>query len=158
MKKTSVIAGGLTIAGLLPFVFSAGCIVFFNSGVPVTNLLMAFVSYGAICLAFWGAVQWGLSLETDRAILVAGAESRDVVRLLLGVIPATLAWLAICLAFMWSAVMAVALLAVAVPLQGLAERAGWRRGMLPRGYMGLRWIAVAVMESCLLVVLMARLF
>lgn len=158
MKRLPFVAVVLTMAGLLPFLFGACCIVFFSSGVPVPNLLMAFVFYGAVTLSFWGAVQWGLALDPSPSIITAGADRMDVFRLLLGVLPALAGWLAAYLAFAWQPVAGVAALAVAVPILALVEREGWRRGALPSGYMGLRWIATAVMECCLVVVLLARAF
>ena len=50
----------------------------------------------------------------------------------------------------------VALLAVAFAGVILCERAAWRRGWLPQGYMGVRWIVTAVTECCLLTVLLMR--
>lgn len=105
-----------------------------------------------------GAVQWGLALDPSPSIITAGADRMDVFRLLLGVVPALAGWLAAYLAFAWQPVAGVAALAVAVPILALVEREGWRRGALPSGYMGLRWIATAVMECCLVVVLLARAF
>lgn len=158
MKRLPFVAVVLTLAGLLPFLFAACCIVFFSSGVPVPNLLMGFVFYGAICLSFWGAVQWGLALEADPLVISAKAGQFDTLRLLLGVVPAAAGWLAAYLAFAWQPIAGVVTLALAMPLLALVERQGWRRGALPTGYMGLRWIATAVMECCLVVVLVARLF
>lgn len=158
MKRLPFVAVVLTLAGLLPFLFGACCIVFFNSGVPLPNLLMAFVFYGAICLSFWGAVQWGLALEADPLVISTGAKRFDTARLVLGVVPAVAGWLAAYLAFAWQPIAGVVTLGVAVPVLALVERQGWRQGALPTGYMGLRWIATAIMECCIVVVLLARLF
>lgn len=157
MKKLPFLAVVLTMAGLLPFIFGACCIVFFNSGVPVPNLLMAFIFYGAMCLSFWGAVQWGLALEPEPSIVTATTGQLDTTRLLLGVVPAALGWLAAYLAFAWQPIAGLATLAVTIPGIALVERAGWRRGALPTGYMGLRWIATAIMECCVVIVLLLRL-
>ena len=148
----------LAIAGLLPLIFCACGIVFFASGVPIPNLMMAFVIYGAVSLSFFGAVHWGLALEPSPMIITTGADRMDITRLALGVVPAFVGWVAAYTAFAWMPVAGVAILAVAVPLLALLERQGWRAGALPTGYMGLRWIVTAVTECCLLVVLVARLF
>ncbi|MFT9025108.1 DUF3429 domain-containing protein [Acetobacter indonesiensis] len=158
MKRLPFVAVVLTMAGLLPFLFGACCIVFFNSGVPVPNLLMGFVFYGTVCLTFWGAVQWGLALDPSPSIITAGADRVDTMRLVLGIFPALAGWVAAYLAFAWQPVAGVAALAVAMPVLALVEREGWRRGALPTGYMGLRWIATAVMECSLIIVLVARAF
>lgn len=158
MKRLPFVAVVLAIAGLLPLIFCACGIVFFASGVPIPNLMMAFVSYCAVSLAFFGAVHWGLALEPAPAIVTSGADRTDIIRLVLGVVPAFAGWVAAYTAFAWMPVAGVAILAVAVPLFALLERQGWRRGALPSGYMGLRWIVTAITECCLLVVLVARLF
>ena len=158
MKRLPFVAVVLAIAGLLPLIFCACGIVFFASGVPIPNLMMAFVSYCAVSLAFFGAVHWGLALEPAPAIVTSGADRTDIIRLVLGVVPAFVGWVVAYTAFAWMPVAGVAILAVAVPVFALLERQGWRRGALPSGYMGLRWIVTAITECCLLVVLVARLF
>ncbi|MCX2560283.1 DUF3429 domain-containing protein [Acetobacter farinalis] len=158
MKRLPFVAVVLALAGLLPFLLCACGIVFYASGVPIPNLMMAFVSYGAVSLAFFGAVHWGLALEPAPVIITSGADRLNLIRIALGVVPAFVGWVAACMAFAWAPVVGVAILAVAVPLLALVERQGWRMGALPSGYMGLRWIITAVTEACLLVVLMARLF
>ncbi|MFT9216607.1 MAG: DUF3429 domain-containing protein [Acetobacter malorum] len=158
MKRLPFVAVVLAIAGLLPLIFCACGIVFFASGVPIPNLMMAFVAYCAVSLAFFGAVHWGLALEPAPAIVTSGADRTDIIRLVVGVVPAFVGWVAAYTAFAWMPVAGVAILAVAVPLFALLERQGWRRGALPSGYMGLRWIVTAITECCLLVVLVARLF
>lgn len=158
MKRLPFVAVVLAIAGLLPLIFCACGIVFFASGVPIPNLMMAFVSYCAVSLAFFGAVHWGLALEPAPMIVTSGADRTDIMRLVLGVVPAFIGWVATYTAFAWMPVAGVAILAVAVPLLAVLERQGWRTGALPSGYMGLRWIVTAVTECCLLVVLVARLF
>ncbi|GAN68871.1 hypothetical protein AA0473_2392 [Acetobacter orleanensis NRIC 0473] len=148
----------LALAGLLPFLLCTCGIVFFASGVPVPNLMMAFVFYGAMSLGFYGAVHWGLALEPAPVIVTTGADHTNRLRLALGVVPAFAGWVAAYTAFAWMPVAGVAILALAVPLLYLLERQGWRTGALPSGYMGLRLIVSAVTECCLLVVLVARLF
>lgn len=158
MKRLPFVAVVLMLAGLFPLLLCTCGIVFFASGVPVPNLMMAFVLYGGMSLAFYGAVHWGLALEPDPAIITTGAEQTNRMRLVLGVVPAFIGWVATYTAFAWMPVAGVAILAAAVPLLALLERQGWRTGALPTGYMGVRWIVTAVTECCLLVVLVARLF
>lgn len=158
MKKLPFLAVVLMAAGLLPFVACTCGIVFFDSGVPVPNLLMALVIYGAVSLSFIGAVHWGLALELDRAILTSGADRADNLRLVLGVVPAFAGWIAAYLTYAWVPLAGVIILAVLFPLVALAERGAWQRGWLPPGYMGMRWIATAVTECCLLMVLLVRAF
>lgn len=156
MKKLPFLGVVLMLAGVLPYVLCTSAIVFYDSRVPVPNLLMAELLYGAASLAFIGAVHWGQALETERTILVASAARTDRVRLLLGVVPALVGWLAACLGVMWQPLGGLAVLAVAFPLVALTERTAWRRGWVPPGYMGVRWIVTAVTECCLLMVLLVR--
>ena len=156
MKKLPFLGVVLMLAGVLPYVLCTCAIVFYDSRVPLPNLLMAEVLYGAICLAFIGAVHWGQALEPERTIIVASAARTDQLRLILGVIPALAGWVAACVGQIWHPLGGVAVLAVAFPLVALGERAAWRRGWVPPGYMGVRWIVTAITECCLLMVLLVR--
>ncbi|MFT9257986.1 MAG: DUF3429 domain-containing protein [Acetobacter sp.] len=158
MKKLPFLAVVLMVAGVLPFVLCSAGIVFFDSGVPVPNLLMMLVTYGAVSLSFMGAVHWGQALQTDRLIMTAGADGVDNLRLALGVVPALVGWSAACLAYAWVPLAGIALLIAAFAGMVVCERAAWRRGWLPAGYMGARWIVTAVTECCLIMVLVVRAF
>ncbi|MBS0987678.1 DUF3429 family protein, partial [Acetobacter okinawensis] len=65
-------------------------------------------------------------------------------------------WVAACVGQTWHPLGGIAVLAVAFPLVALGERAAWRRGWVPPGYMGVRWIVTAITECCLLMVLLVR--
>ena len=158
MKKLPFLAVVLMLAGVLPFVVCSAGIVFFDSGVPVPKLLMMLVTYGAVSLSFMGAVHWGQALQTDRLIMPAGADEVDNLRLALGVVPALIGWVAAYLAYAWAPLAGVAVLVVAFALMALCERNAWRRGWLPAGYMGVRWIVTALTECCLVMVLLVRTF
>ncbi|MGG6428536.1 DUF3429 domain-containing protein [Acetobacter ghanensis] len=157
MKKLPFSGVVLMLAGVLPYVLCTCAIVFYDSHMPVPNLLMALVLYGAISLSFIGAVHWGQALEPERTIIVASEAQTDHMRLLLGVVPALVGWVAACVGILWQPLWGLALLAVAFPLVAFGERAAWRRGWVPPGYMGVRWIVTAVTECCLLMVLLVRL-
>ena len=131
MKKLPFLGVVLMLAGVLPYVLCTCAIVFYDSRVPVPNLLMVEVLYGAICLAFIGAVHWGQALEPERTIIVASAARTDQLRLLVGVVPALLGWVAACTGFMWQPLAGIAVLIVAFALVAVAERAAWRRGWVP---------------------------
>ena len=91
----------------------------------------ALLGYGAVILSFLGAVHWGLALRAP-----AEEASFGPARLALGVVPSLLAWLALLLpeapAF---AVLVAGLLGTAA-----AEQWGALRGLVPRGYLTLRWL------------------
>lgn len=156
MNKLPFLGVVLMLAGVLPYVLCTSAIVFYDSHVPVPRLLMAELFYGAISLSFAGAVHWGQALEVERNIIVASAARTDRVRLLLGVVPAVLGWVAACMGAMWQPLAGFVVLVLAFALVALGERAAWRRGWLPPGYMGVRWIVTAVTECCLLMVLLVR--
>lgn len=156
MRKLPYLAVVLMLAGLLPFILCTCGIVFYDSAVPVPRLLMGLVLYGALSLSFFGAVHWGWALEAERVILTVDAERVDRLRLLLGVLPLLAGWLAAFVAVVSSPLSGVVILAVAFALVALCERTAWRRGWLPPGYMGVRWIVTAVTECCLLTVLLMR--
>lgn len=126
-EKTSISGCGAYGSGASAFVACTCGIMFFDSGVPVPNLLMALVIYGAVSLSFIGAVHWGLALELDRAILTSGADRADNLRLVLGVVPAFAGWIAAYLAYAWVPLAGVIILAVLFPLVALAERGAWQR-------------------------------
>jgi hypothetical protein len=156
MRKLPYLAVVLMLAGLLPFILCTCGIVFYDSTVPVPRLLMGLVLYGALSLSFLGAVHWGWALESERVILTVDAGRVDTLRLLLGVLPLLAGWVAAFAAVVSSPLTGVALLAMAFAGVILCERAAWRRGWLPQGYMGVRWIVTAVTECCLLTVLLMR--
>lgn len=122
-------------AGLIPFVALALGVA---TGWP--GLVGPLAAYGATILAFLGAVHWGLALAsppTERAATPW--------RLALGVVPALLAWLALMLpvAFgLW-------LLAGAILGTAVVEAWACQRGLVPPGYMRLRWVLSAGAAACL---------
>lgn len=158
MTKLPFLAVVLMLASVLPFVGCACGILFFDSGVPTPNLMAGLELYAAISLSFLGAVHWGQALEGGRVVLVANAGRVDTLRLALGVVPALMGWFCASVAYAWGALPGLALFATAFAITALGERQAWRRGWLPAGYMGVRWIMTAVTECCLLMVLLARAF
>jgi hypothetical protein len=81
----------LGIAGLLPFV--GLCAVLFFWPHPFHGMVYrALNAYGAVILAFVGALHWGMSLREFR-----GSRAEGWIALLSGVVPAVLAWAAILL-------------------------------------------------------------
>jgi len=121
------LAWPLGLAGLLPFL----------GGLAATWLWPswgghALAAYGAAILSFLGAVHWGLAL--------AAPDVAPRARLIGGVIPSLVAWLALLLP------LPVGLTILALGLLGLAcvETLAASRGLLPRSYMPLRWLLTVV--------------
>jgi hypothetical protein len=118
-------------AGLIPF---AGLAAGIWAGWPGAG--PALVAYGATILAFLGAVHWGLALAAPAGATEAGAQRVAWGRLGLGVVPALLAWVALLLPLATGLVM----LALAILATALAETVAARQGLVPRAYLGLRWL------------------
>lgn len=119
------LARPLGFAGLIPF---AGLAVLSLAGVAWAP--GAILAYGATILAFLGAVHWGFALRA-----LPGEEHAGAARLVLGVVPSLIAWVALLLplaAGLW--VVAAGIVATA-----MVETAAARRGLVPAGYLRLRW-------------------
>ncbi|MBY0336056.1 MAG: DUF3429 domain-containing protein [Acetobacteraceae bacterium] len=91
----------------------------------------ALLGYAAVILSFLGAVHWGLALRAPAEEAAFGPA-----RLALGVVPSLVAWLALLLPEQ----PAYALLVAGLLGTAGTEQWGALRGLVPRGYMGLRWL------------------
>lgn len=121
-------------AGLIPF---AGLAIGIWAGWSGAGPALA--AYGATILAFLGAVHWGLALAApDAEPGPAAGTARGVAwgRLGLGVVPALVAWVALLLPL----AAGLGLLAFAILATALAETMAARAGLVPRAYLGLRWL------------------
>lgn len=124
------------MAGLLPFFGAAGGAL---AGEPAA--LPALLAYGAIILAFLGAVHWGLALRATAAEAAA-----TPARLTLGVVPSLLGWVALLL----PAAPGLVLLAASLLATAAAETIATRRGLLPASYLRLRWTLTLGASAALL--------
>ena len=122
-------------AGLIPF---AGLAAGVWAGWP--SAAWALAAYGAITLAFLGAVHWGLAMRAP-----SSERGADWWRLGLGVMPALLAWLALILPLS----VGLGLLALAILGTAAVETLAARAGLLPEDYLKLRWILSAAAAACL---------
>lgn len=141
----------LGTAGLIPFaVFSVGALM---AQQPYADRSMsALTAYGAVILAFLGGVHWGFGLEA------AGSPPRDVqrARFGLGVLPCLIGWAALAAAIFGYERTALAVLVVGFMLTTITEARASRRGFMPRGYMGLRWVLSVVVIVLLVWVWVGR--
>lgn len=133
----------LGLAGLLPF-----------AGAALASLaapgwqeaaLLALRAYGAVILSFLGAVHWGFALQPE-----VGQEGAGPRRLILGVIPSLLAWIALLLPIG----LALGLLALALVAMAAVEQWGAAEALVPRNYMLLRWILSLGATACLIAALL----
>lgn len=153
MRRLPLLAILLGAGGLIPFIGCALAILVFPAEVPVPRLVAALIGYGAVILAFLGAVQWGLALAPAPA--PNGPVERA--RLALGVLPALVGWAALLVLLVAPPWVALLLLLVGFVVTVLVEARAARAGLMPRGYMGLRWMLTGVVAVCLVAVLLARL-
>lgn len=158
MKRLPILAVVLGLLGLIPFLGCTIGIILYPSHVPVPNLVMAIIAYGAVILAFLGGVHWGFALDRSPTILAPGQAVSDRSRLILGVIPSLIGWAALLVTVVSSPMVAIILLILGFLGTTLVEAQANRRGLVPGGYMALRWLLSSVVLLCLVVVLLARTF
>ena len=156
MRGLPVLAAILGVLGLLPFLGCTIGIIAFPRQIPVPNLVQAIIAYGAVILAFLGGVHWGLALETAPAIVAPGLAATNRRRLALGVVPSLIGWAALLIPLVASSLIAIVLLIMGYLGTTLIEAQARQAGVMPTGYMALRWVLSAVVVLCLLAVLLAR--
>ncbi len=128
----------LGLAGLLPFL-AAALGAWFGPAEWRGAALPALAAYGAVILGFLGAVHWGFALQAPR-------DAATAPRLVLGVLPALVAWVALLLPAAW----ALGLLALGILATTATETVAAGRGLLPAGYLRLRWCLSLVGAGCLI--------
>jgi hypothetical protein len=128
-------------AGLIPF---AALAIGVWAGFPQAGPALA--AYGATILAFLGAVHWGLALAAP-----AAERGADWARLGLGVVPSLIAWVALLLPLSAG----LGLLALAILGTAAAETRAAQAGLVPRAYLGLRWMLSAGAAAALVAGLLA---
>lgn len=137
----------LGIAGLIPFaVCGLGALA--NQPPNDATALLALIAYAAIILGFLGGVHWGFGLD-------AGSDAPTAIqraRFGLGVLPALIGWVGLLIAFLGFARSALALLVLGFLATTILEARASRRGYMPRGYMGLRWVLSSIVVIILVTV------
>jgi hypothetical protein len=158
-KTPFSIAVALTAAGVVPFLLF-GALALLDP-VASSASIQVLISYGAVVLAFIGAVHWGFALRdtahpvngTPLPPATLGAEKELLV---FGTIPAIIGWVALSLMLHFNAPalgLGLILTGFAVAIAG--ETAGFGRGVVALNYLLLRWAASVVVIVALLVVLLA---
>jgi len=140
----------LGIAGLAPFIgCGLGAMARDGEG---DRMLVALIAYGAVMLAFLGGMQWGFALP-------AGNDPRrQRWRLVLGVLPPLVGWLALLVALLAPGWFALAVLTAGFIGTALGEhRAAGQDPAVPSGYLWLRWALTVVAAAMLITVLTVRL-
>ncbi len=140
----------LGIAGIIPFAFF-GILSVGQSPVSALAAARGLVGYGAVILAFLGGVHWGFTLdEPELARFVR-------IRLTLGVVPALIGWAAILASLVAEAGLGLAILIAGFVATVVIEWRGHKLGLVPGGYMLLRWGISIVVIAILTAVLVVRL-
>ena len=160
-KQPFSIAVLISLAGLVPFVVLAAIVLL--SPVEARVAIEVLISYGAVILAFTGAVHWGFALRdtahpvngTPLPPAVLGAERQLLV---FGTLPAIIGWvaLAVMIHFRWPA-LALFLLLAGFFITIVVETIGRGRGVVAGNYLALRWAASIIVMATLFVVLLAVL-
>ena len=152
MRSLPPFAAILGAAGLIPFAgASLGALA---RDYPWSEIcLLALVAYGAVILAFLGGVHWGFALLDGPAQTLGVRRAR----LGLGVVPSLIGWGALLIAFAGFPLGGVALLLAGYIATTVAEGRAARMGLVPPGYLLLRYILAAVVIVFLVSVLIGLL-
>ncbi len=156
-RRLPAVALLLGVAGVLPFL--AGMIGTLSAADPLRaqRILAALVGYGAVILAFCGGVHWGLVLAAPATDPAAAKTSRQSYRLVLGVVPSLIGWVALLVLLLGAAEAALAILTAGFVALVAAEAELRPRGLIPLGYMWLRWGLSIIVVLILATVLTLRL-
>lgn len=147
-KRLPPLAYLLGAAGLIPFIACA--IASVSQGRFQALGMTALLGYGAVILSFLGGVNWGFALAPGEQMLQRS-------RLALGVVPSLIGWVALLLAAEVSRELGLAALVVGL-VATVAIEARWTgQGVVPGGYMTLRWALSVVVLITLVTVLGLRL-
>jgi len=149
-RSLPTLAPVLGAAGILPYILLG----FAAVGANPNHALMAtrgLVGYGAVILSFLGAVHWGFVLS-DRS------DDRVVpVRLALGVVPALIGWTAILLSLMIEPIFSLVLIIAGFIGVAVVETRAHRLGLMPDGYLMMRWVITVIVVLILTIVVLLRL-
>ena len=142
----------LGLGGLIPFA-ACGIGALTLAGGEASHALHALIAYGATILAFLGGVHWGFALSdgsNQTSQLLRG-------RLVLGVVPSLIGWTALLATFVGLPNVGLFTLLTGFIATIVVETRASREGLMPAGYIGLRWMLTAGAVLCLGSVLLARL-
>jgi hypothetical protein len=137
----------LSVLGLIPLiVFACGAV----GHIPGTaeRMLVALIDYAALILAFAGGVHWGLAMVPMTA--------RPTLRASAGVLPMVVGWVGLILAQLIAPSVALAVLIVGYLGTVLTEHRAVRSGLIPPGYIWMRWVFSLVAVAAMAMVLILR--
>ncbi len=144
MRSLPPIALLLGAAGLIPFVLgSLGALSLEGDGARMA--LLGLSAYGAVILSFLGGVHWGLGLAAGVDQSVRAQRSRFG----LGVVPSLIGWTGLLVTFVGLPKTGLLVLVAGFVVTTIAESRASRAGLVPGGYMGLRWVLSVIVVVCL---------
>lgn len=170
-NRLPMLAVILGAGGLIPFIGCAmGIITLSPWWVHVS--LFGLIGYGACILSFLGAVHWGIELSSPTEPVHGGTDlsaagsraastrllSVHYARLSLGVIPALIGWVALIALSFRMAIVAIAILIAGFVAVLIVETQASRLGLLPYGYIWLRYVLSAIVIVVLVSAGVAVLF
>ena len=151
----------LAAAGLIPFIALAAVVLLDPLDSPAA--IQALICYGAVILAFVGAVHWGFALREAAhpaagGVLAPAALGAERQLLSLGIVPAIIGWIAL-LAMLHFALPALALflLLAGFFVTIVTETIGRGRGVVAANYLAMRWGVSIIVLIALALVLFAVL-
>jgi hypothetical protein len=147
LPRTAIALG---IAALAPFVLCAIAALSASDG-RAEVWIAALLGYGAVTLGLLGGVHWGLVLGAPEP------GPRDWLRLALGLLPALIGWLALLVTLVLRAEFGLGVLTIGFAATILTEARLKRDGLVPPGYLWLRWGQSLVVVAILVTVLTMRL-
>ncbi len=152
--RLPAIAYVLGVAGVLPFIACGVAAV--SPGEAASLGLPALLAYGALILSFVGAVHWGFALAAPRSAASALRPSITV-RLALAIVPSLIGWTSVILGLLQLSELGLALLTAGF-IATVGVEARWAKaGLVPDGYMILRWILSVLVVMTLGTALALRL-
>ena len=157
MKSLPLVAILLGVAGLIPFIAgSLGALTLEGDGARMA--LLGLAAYGACILSFLGGVHWGFGLDPDGPVQGARVQRARFVG---GVAPSLIGWVGLLVVFVGLPKTGLLVLVAGFAATTIGEARGARAGLVPRGYMGLRWglsvvVVVCLVSVCLVLALGGR--
>jgi hypothetical protein len=146
-RPLPILATLLGLCGLIPLIACGIASLGLERG---DQAAQALVAYGAVVLAFLGAVHWGFALADP-------ADRGERQRLVLGVLPALVGWIALLLSIAVQPEAGMVLLLLGFLGVTIVEARGRKAGLVPPGYMRLRYVLSAAVILLLGAVLVLRL-
>ena len=152
----------LGLLGLIPFVVCAYLACAWRDPAEA-RALIALIAYGAVILSFLGGVHWGFALNEPPSLaglapVSTPADAAHRPRIVLGVLPSLIGWLAVLIAVLAPApAIALCVLIAGFLATNLGEHTAYRRGWMPNRYLWLRWLLTIIVVALLVTTVVLRI-